>query len=58
MATNPTVEGNGTALHISNALSEFPVNITRLARGITTGSLIEYTNKDVLEEALVGRQPL
>src|SRR5262245_43767079 len=58
MATNPTVEGNGTALHISNVLSEFPVNITRLARGITTGSLIEYTNKDVLEEALVGRQRL
>ena len=58
MATNPTVEGNGTALHISNLLAEFPVNVTRLARGITTGSLIEYTNKEVLEEALVGRQRL
>jgi len=58
MATNPTVEGNGTALHLSNLLAEFPVSITRLARGITTGSLIEYTNKDVLEEALVGRQRL
>jgi recombination protein RecR len=58
MATNPTVEGNGTALHISNLLAEFPVSITRLARGITTGSLIEYTNKEVLEEALVGRQRL
>ena len=30
----------------------------RLARGITTGSLIEYTNKEVLEEALTGRQRL
>jgi recombination protein RecR len=58
MATNPTVEGNGTALYISNLLAEHPVTITRLARGITTGSLIEYTNKDVLEEALVGRQRL
>ncbi len=58
MATNPTVEGNGTALHISNLLAEFPVSITRLARGITTGSLIEYTNKEVLEEALMGRQKL
>ncbi len=58
MATNPTVEGNGTALHISNLLAEFPVSITRLARGITTGSLIEYTNKEVLEEALMGRQRL
>ena len=58
MATNPTVEGNGTALHISNLLAEYPVSITRLARGITTGSLIEYTNKEVLEEALTGRQRL
>jgi recombination protein RecR len=58
MATNPTVEGNGTALHISNLLAEFPISITRLARGITTGSLIEYTNKEVLEEALTGRQRL
>jgi recombination protein RecR len=58
MATNPTVEGNGTALHISNLLAEFPITITRLARGITTGSLIEYSNKEVLEEALTGRQRL
>jgi recombination protein RecR len=33
MATNPTVEGDGTALYISNLLSELPVEITRLARG-------------------------
>src|SRR5687767_11067766 len=42
MATNPTVEGDGTALHISNLLAEFPVSLTRLARGITTGSVLEY----------------
>jgi recombination protein RecR len=58
MATNPTVEGNGTALYISNLIAELPVTVTRLARGITTGSLIEYTNKEVLEEALTGRQKL
>jgi recombination protein RecR len=58
MATNPTVEGNGTALYISNLIAQFPVTVTRLARGITTGSLIEYTNKEVLEEALTGRQRL
>ena len=56
MATNPTVEGDGTALHISNLLAEFPVNITRLARGITTGSVIEFTNKEILADALKGRQ--
>jgi len=58
MATNPTVEGNGTALHISNLLAAFPVNITRLARGVTAGSLLEYTNKEVLADALTGRQRL
>ncbi|MEO8494481.1 MAG: recombination mediator RecR [Planctomycetota bacterium] len=56
MATNPTVEGDGTALHISNLLSEYPVNVTRLARGITTGSILEYTNKEILADALTGRQ--
>ena len=56
MATNPNVEGDGTALHISNLLSEFPVQITRLARGITSGSILEYTNKEILSDALSGRQ--
>jgi recombination protein RecR len=56
MATNPTVEGDGTALHISNLLAELPVQITRLARGITTGSILEFTNKEILADALAGRQ--
>lgn len=58
MATNPTVEGDGTSLHISNLLAEYPVNVTRLARGITTGSILEYTNKEILADALSGRQKL
>ena len=56
MATNPTVEGDGTALYISNLLSDFPVRVTRLARGITTGSMLEFANKEVLADALSGRQ--
>jgi recombination protein RecR len=56
MATNPTVEGDGTALHISNLLADLPVDITRLARGITTGSILEFTNKEILADALAGRQ--
>ena len=56
MATNPTVEGDGTALHISNLLAEFPVEVTRLARGITTGSMLEFANKEILADALTGRQ--
>ena len=56
MATNPTVDGDGTALHISNLLNDFPVRITRLARGITTGSVLEFTNQEILADALSGRQ--
>ena len=57
MATNPTVEGDGTALHISNQLADYDVRITKLARGITTGSVLEYTNKEILADAISGRQP-
>ena len=56
MATNPTVEGDGTALHISNLLNNHDVAITRLARGITTGSILEFTNKEILADAIAGRQ--
>ena len=56
MGTNPTLEGDGTALYISNLLRDTPVEITRLARGITTGSVLEFANKEMLADALSGRQ--
>ena len=56
MGTNPTLEGDGTALYISNHLADFPVEITRLARGITTGSVLEFANREILADALAGRQ--
>jgi len=56
MATNPTLEGDGTALHISSLLSADGVKITRLARGITSGSVLEFANKEILSDALSGRQ--
>ena len=56
MATNPTVEGDGTALHVSNLLGDMPVRITRLARGITSGSVLEFANKEILADAMTGRQ--
>lgn len=58
MATNPTVEGDGTALYISNQLADSKVRLTKLARGITTGSILEYTNKEILADAISGRRPL
>ena len=56
MATNPTLEGDGTALYISSLLAGFPLEITRLARGITTGSVLEFANREILADALAGRQ--
>lgn len=56
MATNPTTDGDGTALFISNQLAEFSVRVTRLARGVTPGSIIEFANKEILTDALTGRQ--
>lgn len=58
MATNPTVEGDGTSLYISSLLAGQGVEITRLARGITTGSVLEFANKEILADALAGRQKL
>ena len=56
MATNPTLEGDGTALYISNLLAESGVRITRLARGVATGSVLEFANTQMLADALEGRQ--
>jgi recombination protein RecR len=58
MGTNPTVEGDGTALYIQNEVAgRFPdVNVTRLARGLPAGSNIEYANRNILADAISGRQ--
>jgi recombination protein RecR len=56
LATNPTIDGDGTALHIANLLEGQEVRITRLARGIASGSVIEFANKEMLADALRGRQ--
>jgi len=56
MATNPTLEGDGTALYISNLLENEAVKITRLARGIASGSVLEFANRDMLADALRGRR--
>lgn len=56
LATNPTLEGDATALHITNVLAGTGVRITRLARGIAPGGHIEHANRAMLEEALRGRR--
>lgn len=56
LATNPTFEGDGTALYISNLLANSGVKITRLARGLPSGSVLEFANSQMLSDALEGRR--
>src|SRR3954471_4083994 len=58
MGTNPTLEGDGTALFIQGLIgSRFAnIHITRLARGLPAGSSIEYANRNILADAISGRQ--
>jgi len=56
IATNPTMEGEGTALHIKSLLAGEEVKVTRLARGLPSGSQIEYAARAVLQDAIEGRR--
>jgi recombination protein RecR len=59
MGTNPTMEGDGTALHLQSLIGQFPnVSVTRLARGLPSGSNIEYANRNILADAIAGRQKM
>ena len=58
MATNPNMAGDGTALYISSLLKETGVKITRLARGLPSGTTIEFASGKILSDAILGRQPL
>jgi recombination protein RecR len=56
LATNPTLEGDGTALYISNMLAGSGTRITRLARGLPSGTVLEFANAQMLGDALEGRK--
>ena len=58
MATNPNMVGDGTSLYISSLLKGTGVKITRLARGLATGSTLEYANSRMLSDAITARQPI
>lgn len=58
MATNPTVEGEATAMYISRLLKPFEVRVTRLAYGIPVGGDLEYADEVTLSRALEGRSEL
>ncbi len=58
LATNPTLEGDGTALHIQSLLSEMDVVVTRPSRGLAVGSPLEFANSAMIEAAIRGRTPM
>ncbi len=58
MATNPTVEGDATALYISRLLKPMGVKVTRLAYGIPVGGDLEYADEYTLAKALEGRSEI
>lgn len=58
MATNPTVEGEATAMYISRLLKPLGVRVTRLAYGIPVGGDLEYADEFTLTRALEGRSEI
>ena len=58
LATNPSLEGESTAMYIHKLLSPVVNRITRLARGLPVGSDLEYADEVTLGRALEGRQEI
>ena len=58
IATNPTVEGEATAMYLSKLLKPFEIKITRLAYGIPVGSDLEYADEVTLYRAIEGRRDI
>lgn len=58
IATNPTVEGEATAMYISRLVSDLGVKVTRLAYGVPVGGDLEYTDEVTLHRALEGRREI
>ena len=58
MATNPTVEGEATAMYISRLLKPMGITVSRLAYGVPVGADLEYADEVTLTKALEGRRTL
>ncbi|MDE1037933.1 MAG: toprim domain-containing protein, partial [Phycisphaerales bacterium] len=56
LGLNPNLEGDSTSLYLASELAARGVKVTRLARGLPSGSQIEYANTQVLADAIAGRQ--
>lgn len=58
VATNPTIEGEATAMYISKLLSPFSVKVTRIAHGLPMGGDLEYADEITLTKAMEGRHEI
>jgi recombination protein RecR len=59
LATNPNFEGEGTALYLRERLKSLPgVRVTRIARGIPSGSQIEHASRSIVADAIEGRREM
>lgn len=58
LATNPTVEGETTALYLSKLLESYPISVTRIAHGIPMGGHLDYADELTLIKALEGRKKM
>jgi recombination protein RecR len=58
IATNPTVEGEATALYLARLLKPLGVRVTRIAMGIPVGSDLEYADEVTMTRAMEGRREL
>ncbi len=55
LALSPTMEGDTTAFYINRRLKDFPVRITTIARGVSVGGDLEYTDEITLGRSILGR---
>lgn len=55
LALSPTMEGDTTAFYINRRLKDFPVKITTIARGVSVGGDLEYTDEITLGRSILGR---
>jgi recombination protein RecR len=58
IATNPSMEGDATALYLKQQMVNMPMRMTRLARGLPMGGDLEYADQNTLLRALAGRQEM
>jgi len=58
VATNPTVEGDATALYLARLLKPLGVHVSRIARGVSVGAELEYTDASTLSRAIEERREL